>query len=152
MISPNNSIRCQFHKLFCALRPTFEELFRGVGRALRCVPNFNRAISMICAVGPTFMKSAPEWGRKQIVWEVEAEGSNFESIYNRPQKVVKKILSLGRPTLKKISFHDLHISHLALANYFPSLSFLTFISDVLSIISRRQSTPNLTCYLHNKLH
>ena len=47
----------RFHKLFCALRPTFEKLFRGVGRALRRGPNFDRAVSMICALRPTFMKS-----------------------------------------------------------------------------------------------
>ena len=33
----------QFHKMFCALRPTFEKLFRGVERALCHAPNFNRA-------------------------------------------------------------------------------------------------------------
>ena len=54
----------RFHKLFCTLRPTFEKLFRGVERALRRVPNFNRAISMICAVRSTFMKSTP--GRTTI--------------------------------------------------------------------------------------
>ena len=42
-----------------ALRPTFEKLFRGVGRALGRAPNFDRAISMICALRPTFMKSIP---------------------------------------------------------------------------------------------
>ena len=47
----------RFHKLFCALHPNFEKLFRGVERALRSAINFNRAISMICAVRPTFMKS-----------------------------------------------------------------------------------------------
>ena len=51
--------RGRFHKLFCALRPTFEKLFRGVGRALRLVPNFDRAISMICALRPTFVKQTP---------------------------------------------------------------------------------------------
>ena len=44
-------------RLICTLRPTFEKLFRGVDCALRCVPKFNRAISMICAGCPTFMKS-----------------------------------------------------------------------------------------------
>ena len=48
-----------FHKLFCALCPTFEKLFRGVVRALRRAPNFIRAISMICVVRPTFMKLTP---------------------------------------------------------------------------------------------
>ena len=43
------STRGLFHKLFCALRPTFEKLLRGVGRALRRAPNFDRAISMISA-------------------------------------------------------------------------------------------------------
>ena len=42
----------RFHKLFRALRPTFEKLFRGVGRALRRAPNYDRAISMICALRP----------------------------------------------------------------------------------------------------
>ena len=40
-----------------ALHPTFEKLFTGVQRALRRAPNFDRAISMICALRPTFMKS-----------------------------------------------------------------------------------------------
>ena len=52
--------RGRFHKLFCALRPTFEKLFIGVEHALRHAPNFNRAISKICAMRPTFMKSSPE--------------------------------------------------------------------------------------------
>ena len=30
--------------MFCALRPTFEKLFRGVRRILHCEPNFDRAI------------------------------------------------------------------------------------------------------------
>ena len=47
----------RFQKLFCALGQTFEKLFRGIERALRRAPNFNRAISLICAVRPTFMKS-----------------------------------------------------------------------------------------------
>ena len=47
----------QFHILFCALPQTFEKLFRGVECALRCTPSFNWAISMICAVGLTSMKS-----------------------------------------------------------------------------------------------
>ena len=42
-----------------ALRPTFEKLFTGVRRALRRAPSFDRAISMICALSPTFMKSTP---------------------------------------------------------------------------------------------
>ena len=29
-----------FHKLFCALCPTFEKLFRGIVRTLRRAPNF----------------------------------------------------------------------------------------------------------------
>ena len=48
-----------FLRPFRALRPTFEKLFRGVGLALRRVPNFDRAISMICALRPTFMKLTP---------------------------------------------------------------------------------------------
>ena len=44
---------------FCALPPIFEKLFTGVERALRLVPNFYRAISIICAMPPTFMKSTP---------------------------------------------------------------------------------------------
>ena len=55
-------IRGRFHILFCALRPTFEKLFKGVERALRRAPNFNRAISIICALRPTFMKSTPGLG------------------------------------------------------------------------------------------
>ena len=43
-----------------ALRPTFEKLFIGVRRALRRALSFDRAISMICALRPTFMKSTPE--------------------------------------------------------------------------------------------
>ena len=42
-----------------ALRPTFEKLFIGVRRALRRALSFDRAISMICAVRPTFKKSTP---------------------------------------------------------------------------------------------
>ena len=42
-----------------ALRPTFEKLFIGVRRALRRALSFDRAISMICALRPTFMKSTP---------------------------------------------------------------------------------------------
>ena len=49
----------RFHKQCCALRPTFEKLFRGVEHALRRAPNFDRSISMICAVRPTLMKSTP---------------------------------------------------------------------------------------------
>ena len=52
--------RGRFHKLFCSLHPTFDKLFRGVGRALRHAPDFDRATSMICALRPTFMKSTPE--------------------------------------------------------------------------------------------
>ena len=55
----NLETRGRFHKLFCALRPTFEKLFRGVGRTLHRAPNFNRAIFMIYALRPTFMKSTP---------------------------------------------------------------------------------------------
>ena len=51
--------RGRFHKLFWALRPTFEKLYKGVEPALRRAPNFNRAISMICTLRPTFMKSTP---------------------------------------------------------------------------------------------
>ena len=50
------SNRGRFYKLFCALRPTFEKLFRGVECALRRAPNFNRTIFMICAMRPTFLK------------------------------------------------------------------------------------------------
>ena len=50
----------RFHKLFCALSPTFEKLLIGLERTWRRAPNFNRAISMICAVLPTFMKSTPD--------------------------------------------------------------------------------------------
>ena len=39
--------------------PTFEKLCRGIERNLLRAPNFNRAISMICAVCPTFMKFDP---------------------------------------------------------------------------------------------
>ena len=53
----SGSIWGRFQKLFCALRPTFEKLFRGVERNLRHAPNLNRAISMICTVHPTFMKT-----------------------------------------------------------------------------------------------
>ena len=35
--------RGRFHKLFCTLRQTFEKLFKGIERALRRAPNFNRA-------------------------------------------------------------------------------------------------------------
>ena len=42
-----------------APRPTFENLFRGVGRALHGPSNFDRAISMLCALRPTFMKTTP---------------------------------------------------------------------------------------------
>ena len=49
--------RGQFHILFCALRPTFEKLFRGAEGAVCRAPNYNRAISMICALRPNFMKS-----------------------------------------------------------------------------------------------
>ena len=52
-----NQQQQQKKTLFCALRPTFEKLYRGVERALRRAPNFNRAISMIRAVRPNFMKS-----------------------------------------------------------------------------------------------
>ena len=48
-----------FLRPICVLRPTFEKLFRGVGRTLRRAPNFDRAISMICALRPTFMKLTP---------------------------------------------------------------------------------------------
>ena len=44
-----------------ALRPTFEKLFIGVRRALRRALSFDRAISMICALRPTFMKSTLDW-------------------------------------------------------------------------------------------
>ena len=43
----------------CTIRPTFENLFRGVEHSLCRAPNFNWAISMICAFRPTFMKSSP---------------------------------------------------------------------------------------------
>ena len=56
----------RFHKLFFALRPTFEMLFTGVEHALRLAPIFNRAVSMICAVRPTFMKSTPVFKRDSI--------------------------------------------------------------------------------------
>ena len=49
----------RFHKLFFALCPTFEKLFKGVEHALRRAPNFNRAISMIYTLRQTFMKSTP---------------------------------------------------------------------------------------------
>ena len=55
----NKFLRGQFHKLFCAPRPTFEKLFRGVEHALHRAPNFNRGISMICTMRPTFIKSTP---------------------------------------------------------------------------------------------
>ena len=45
-----------------ALRPTFEKLFRGVWCALRRPPNLDKAISMICALRQTFMKSTPGFG------------------------------------------------------------------------------------------
>ena len=60
----------QFHILFCNLRPTFEKLFRGVNRALRHAPNFNRAISLICAVRPTFMKSTPYHNEIWLAWPI----------------------------------------------------------------------------------
>ena len=47
--------RGRFHKL----SPTIEKFFRGVGRALRSGPNFDRAISMICA--------QLLWNRPQVV-------------------------------------------------------------------------------------
>ena len=42
-----------------ALRPTFEKLFTGVEVGRRRRAQMDRAISMICAVCPTFMKSTP---------------------------------------------------------------------------------------------
>ena len=58
--------RGRFHKFFCTLRPTFEKLFWGVERALRRAANFDRAISTICALRPTFMKSTPEQSSKTL--------------------------------------------------------------------------------------
>ena len=58
-------------RLICALAPTFEKLLRGVD----ChAPNLNRAISMIWAVRPTFMKLThgreSVWSVLQIVLEI----------------------------------------------------------------------------------
>ena len=47
----------------CALRRTFEKLFTGVERNLRHAPNFNRAISMICAVRWSL------WNRPQVEYK-----------------------------------------------------------------------------------
>ena len=47
-------------RLICTLRATFEKLFKGVERALRRAPNFDRAISMFRPLRPTFMKSTPD--------------------------------------------------------------------------------------------
>ena len=45
----------------CALRPAFEKLFRGIERDLCRASNFNKAISMICTMHPTFMKLTTVW-------------------------------------------------------------------------------------------
>ena len=56
-----------FHKFLCAIRPTFEQLFTGVERALRRAPNFDRAV---CQLAPNFyeidarsiwMKTGSSW-------------------------------------------------------------------------------------------
>ena len=49
----------RFHKLFCALCPTFEKLFKGVGCTLCHAPNFKRAISMICTFAHNFYEIDP---------------------------------------------------------------------------------------------
>ena len=59
VLAKQGSISWTVLRPFCALPPIFEKLFTGVERALRLVPNFYRAISIICAMPPTFMKSTP---------------------------------------------------------------------------------------------
>ena len=59
VIAPPGVDFINFLRPIRALRPTFEKLFRGVRRTLRRAPNFDRDISMICTLRPTFMKSTP---------------------------------------------------------------------------------------------